>query len=161
MNAVRRAWGMTTCSLFIIAALAAGPVVADCCCECQPGTGTPGYWKNHPEAWPVEEITIGGETYSKEEAIEAMKAPVKGDKTLTLFPALVAAKLNVLIGNCDSCIADTIVDADAWMATYPLGSGVAGSSDAWKCGEPLYCKLDAYNNGFLCAPSRDVVESDD
>ncbi len=24
-----------------------------------PGTGTPGYWKNHPEAWPVDYIKIG------------------------------------------------------------------------------------------------------
>jgi len=27
---------------------------------------TPGYWRNHPEMWPVEYITIGGITYSKQ-----------------------------------------------------------------------------------------------
>jgi hypothetical protein len=125
----------------------------------QPGTGTPGYWMNHPEAWPVDEIMVGGETYTRDEAIEYMKMPVKGDKTLTMFPALVAAKLNVLIGNDDSCIADTIADADLWMATYgPVGSGVEGNSNAWKIGEPLYETLDDYNNGLLCAPSRDQFE---
>ena len=31
----------------------------------QPGTGTPGYWKNHPEAWPTGSITVGGVTYMK------------------------------------------------------------------------------------------------
>ena len=25
-----------------------------------PGTGTPGYWKTHPEAWPVPGLTVGG-----------------------------------------------------------------------------------------------------
>jgi len=35
----------------------------------QPGTGTPGYWKNHPEAWPVSSITVGGLTYTKAQAI--------------------------------------------------------------------------------------------
>ena len=121
-----------------------------------PGTGTPGYWKNHPEAWPVEEITIGGVTYSKADAIKYMKKPVKKDKTLTMFPALVSAKLNVLIGNDDTCIAGTIAAADAWMADYgPVGSGVKASSDAWKMGEPLYEELDLYNNGELCAPHRD------
>ena len=35
------------------------------------------------------------------------------------------------------------------------GSAVAGSSAAWKVGEPLYLMLDAYNNGLLCAPHRD------
>jgi hypothetical protein len=121
-----------------------------------PGTGTPGYWMNHPEAWTVDEITIGGVTYTQDEAIAYMKMAVKRDKTLTMFPALVAAKLNVLIGNAGWCIADTIDAADAWMAMYgPVGSGVRANSTAWKEGEPLYLKLDAYNNGELCAPHRD------
>lgn len=125
---------------------------------CAPGTGTPGYWMNHPEAWPVDVITIGGNVYTKDEAIGLMKDPVKRDKTFTMFPALVAAKLNVLVGNDDSCIADTIAAADAWMAANAVGSGVKGSSEAWKMGEPLYEELDAYNNGKLCAPSRDALE---
>ena len=40
-----------------------------------------------------------------------------GDRTFTLFRALVSAKLNVLIGNDSSCIASTIAAADSWMAT--------------------------------------------
>lgn len=126
-----------------------------------PGVGTPGYWMNHPGAWPVDEITIGGVTYSKGDAISTMQKSVKGDKTFTMFPALVAAKLNVLIGNDDSCIADVITAADEWMATYgPVGSGVkAGGKDSpWREGEPLYETLDDYNNGDLCAPSRDDLE---
>jgi hypothetical protein len=122
-----------------------------------PGTGTPGYWKNHPDAWPVDEITIGGVTYTKDEAINFMKTPGKGDKTYTMFGALVAAKLNVLIGNPSGCIDETITAADAWMAEYgPVGSGVEAKSEAWQMeGESLYEKLDDYNNGLLCAPSRD------
>ena len=87
-----------------------------------------------------------------------MKDPVKKDKTFTMFPALAAAKLNVLMGNESSCIADTIAAADAWMATYPLRSDVRGSDQAWKEGEPLYWELNKYNNGELCAPSRDSFE---
>jgi len=123
-----------------------------------PGTGTPGYWMNHPDAWPVDYITIGGVTYAKMDAIAIMKAPVKKDKTYTMFPALVAAKLNVEIGNTSYCIEDTISDADQWLVAYPLGSGVKANSPAWKIGEPLYLKLDDYNNGLLCAPSRDDLE---
>lgn len=120
-----------------------------------PGTGTPGYWKNHPEAWPVTDITIGGVVYSKSTAIAYM-ASGDGDKTLTMFRALVAAKLNVLIGNDASCIASTISAADTWMSTYgPVGNGVRARSMAWKSGEPLYWALDAYNNGDRCAPARD------
>ena len=126
----------------------------DIICE-SPGTGTPGYWKNHPEAWPVDNITIGDVVFTKDEAIAYMMMPVKGDKTKTMFPALVSAKLNVMVGNDDSCIGDTITDADTWMADYPVGSGVKASSMAWKNGEPLYETLDNYNNGNMCAPHRD------
>jgi len=125
------------------------------------GTGTPGYWMNHPEAWPVELITIGGKTYTKADAIKYMKAPTKTDKTYTMFQALVAAKLNVLSGNVSDCIDATIAAADQWMATNYLGRGISGSSTAWKIGEPLYMLLDDYNNGLLCAPSRDCFDRKD
>jgi hypothetical protein len=126
-----------------------------------PGTGTPGYWKNHPEAWPVDTITIGGVTYTKAQAIANMSMP-DGDKTYTMFRALVCAKLNVWIGNDASCIADTITAADGWMAAYgPAGNGVHADDYAWQegGGEDLYLTLDDYNNGRLCAPHRDDLEN--
>ena len=127
--------------------------------EDAPGTGTPGYWKTHPEAWPVDVITIGDVTYAKDDAIAFMWMPEMGDKTFTIFRALVSAKLNVLIGNDDSCIAETIAAADEWMDAYgPVDSRVKGNSPAWQEGEPLYFELDDYNNGYLCAPSRDSLE---
>ena len=121
----------------------------------QPGTGTPGYWKNHPEAWPVPSITVGGVMYTKAQAIAWLDLVGK-DKTTTMFSSLVSAKLNVMVGNDSSCVSSTIVSADAWMAKYgPVGSGVAASSYAWKVGEPLHRLMDNYNNGMLCAPHRD------
>lgn len=123
-----------------------------------PGTGTPGYWKNHPEAWPSPGITIGGVYYSKETAIGWMTTPVSRDKTLTMFNALVAAKLNVLAGNSDSCIASFIAQADDWMTAHPVGSHIlaGGLWSAWRVGQPIYSMLDAYNNGLLaCAQHRD------
>jgi hypothetical protein len=120
-----------------------------------PGTGTPGYWKNHPEAWPVQTITVGTTTYTKDQAI-ALLDQVGKDKTLTIFSSLVSAMLNVKIGNDSSCVGSTIDDAQAWMTKYgPAGSGVAASSYAWKVGEPLHRLMDNYNNGMLCAPHRD------
>jgi SdrD B-like domain len=104
----------------------------------QPGTATPGYWKNHPEAWPVGSIDIGGVTYSEDTAIYWLNQDGK-DKTVTMFSSLLSAKLNVLIGNDDSCVATTITQADAWMATYgPVGSGVHAASYAWKEGPSAF-----------------------
>ncbi|HET9551535.1 MAG TPA: hypothetical protein VFP50_01070 [Anaeromyxobacteraceae bacterium] len=129
--------------------------IAVACVPESPGTGTPGYWKNHPEAWPVASITIGGVAYTREAAIAFMQTPVVNDKTFTMFAALVSAKLNVMIGNDASCIAATITAADNWMTLNgPVGSGVRAASAAWGLGEPLYLQLNAYNNGLLCAPHR-------
>jgi hypothetical protein len=119
----------------------------------QPGTGTPGYWKNHPEAWPVGSITVGGVTYTKAQAISWLSKTGK-DKTVTMFQSLVSAMLNVLIGNDGSCIHSAIGQGNAWLATYPLGSNVAGGSAAWTLGDPIHITLDAYDNGLLCAPHR-------
>jgi len=119
-----------------------------------PGTGTLGYWKTHPQAWPVDAITIGGVTYTKAQAIEIMDIPGRGDKTYDMFRQLVAAKLNVMIGNNSACIEAVINAADTWMTTFPLGSNVKSSSAAWVTGGPLHEQLDDYNNGRLCAPHR-------
>lgn len=123
---------------------------------------SPGYWKNHD--WPVASLEIGGITYTQAEAQANMNTPVQGDKTYTLFRALVAAKLNVL-AHCTDCseikrceLAETIEAADAWMVAHPLGTDVRASSDAWQdcvdceqdCGgEDLYEILDKYNNGMF------------
>ena len=118
-----------------------------------PGTGTPGYWKNHPKAWPVNSITIGEDTYSKSQAITLLGMP-DGDKSYTMFRGYVAAFLNVQIGNDSSCITNELSAAYNWLNMYEPGSGVKASSAAWKAGESVYTTLDNYNNGLLCAPHR-------
>ena len=123
-----------------------------------PGTGTPGFWKNHPEAWPADmaTFTVGGVEYTKDAAIGILNSPVSKDKTYTMFSSLVPAMLNVKIGNDSTCVSEAIDAANAWMAKYgPVGRGVAASSYAWKVGEPLHRQMDNYNNGMLCAPHRD------
>lgn len=119
-----------------------------------PGTGTPGYWMNHPEAWPAS-ITIGGVVYTRDQAIAWIQMSGK-DRTTTMFASLASAKLNVQMGNDPSCVQSTIDEADAWMGKFgPVGSNVHAASLAWKIGEPLHRLMDNYNNGMLCAPHRD------
>ena len=84
-----------------------------------------------------------------------MKAKSRGDKTYDMFAQLVAAKLNVLIGNTDLCISDIITEADAWMSAHHVGTDVSADSEAWKMAEGWHEMLDDYNNGLLCAPHRD------
>jgi hypothetical protein len=114
------------------------------------GARTPGYWKNHPEAWPVQSITLGGVTYTKWQAIALMKNG--DDRAQTIFMHLIATRLNLLAGTASGCIVETVEAADAWLTQFPVGTGVRANSAAWKTAEPWKDKLDDYNNGKLCAP---------
>ena len=90
-----------------------------------------------------------------------MSLPESGDKTKTAFRHLVAAKLNVMVGNDDSCIAAAIDAVDAWLARNPVCSGVKASSAAWKQISGVVARLQAYNSGLLCAPLRGHDDDDD
>ncbi len=77
---------------------------------------TPGYWKNHPEAWPIESVTIGGITYTKAQAIELLKANAK-DATYKLASHLIAAKLNVASGvTAPTSVLNAITNADNFLS---------------------------------------------
>jgi hypothetical protein len=124
-------------------------------------TYSQGYWKNHPEAWPVEQITLGGVTYGKAEAIAILQTPPGGDATFCLIHQLIAARLNVLNGADPAAIATTLAEADAWLAQHPLGSNPPNPDR--KKGVALAEVLDAYNNGRIgpghCASSLDVLQA--
>ncbi len=116
---------------------------------------TQGYWKNHLEAWPLNSIKVGGVTRTAAVANNLLSRPPKGDSTWSMYRQLTAAVLNLANGSDPSCIASTVAEANLWLATYPLGSGVSSGSVAWKdSGAALHEMLDAYNNGELCAPHR-------
>lgn len=119
------------------------------------GAGTPGYWKNHPDAWPVSSLTLGGTSYTKAQLLAILGQSKSRDLTYQMASQLIAAKLNVANGTDASCISATITAADDWLAANPVGSGVTGNSAAWATGNPLKNVLDDYNNGLLCAPARD------
>lgn len=122
------------------------------------GVAGPGFWKNHLSAWPVDEVTLGGETYAKEEAVVLLTNG--SDKTKTLFRSLLAAKLNAALGNDDACVAETIALADAWLETNPLNSGVKGGHSSWKDeGRNYNDQLEAYNSGGLCAPAKEPART--
>lgn len=118
------------------------------------GTGTRGYWTNHPDDWPVESITLGGVSYTKAQAITILKRPTKGDKAYSMAAQLIATKLNLLSGSNSTCIASDVVDGDDWLADHPLNGGRT-SDTAWSTGSTTHQNLDDYNNGRLCAPHMD------
>lgn len=123
-------------------------------------TYTLGYWKNHPDAWPVDSIGVGSISLSKSAAIDVLKLPTHGDATLILAQQLIPAKLNVLIGANPIAIGDTIQQADALLSQFPLGSSPQGGSRDSLIA--LSETLDAFNNGLLgpphCGDNDEAVE---
>ncbi len=111
-----------------------------------------GYWKNHPQDWPTDEIELGGINYTKEEALAILMGANAKDATSMLTAQLIAAKLNRLAGcspHFDYCnetmnIDDIIDEADTFLESYPLGSDPRGDARQ----EALHIKdlLDRYNN---------------
>jgi hypothetical protein len=116
------------------------------------GVAGPGYWRG-ADAWPVSSLELGGVEYSQADATALLESRVAGDVSFALAKQLVAAKLNAASGNDASCVLAAIADADAWLASNPIGSGVKANGAAWQSsGEALRDVLEEYNQGLLCAP---------
>ena len=113
-----------------------------------------GYWKNHPEAWPVTELQLGNTTYTQEQLRAILHEPVRGNGLLILAHQEIAAKLNIANGADGSCIQQTLADADALIGDLvipPVGDGYLRPRDV----SPTAGILGSYNEGDLCAPSCD------
>ena len=128
-------------------------------------TGTPfacvrgqGYWKNHPDAWPVTELQLGNVTYTQEQLLAILHEPVRGNGLLILAHQLIAAKLNIAAGADPSCIQDTIAAADALIGNLvipPIGDGYLSPRDVGS----LAGILGQFNEGDMCAPACEANPS--
>jgi hypothetical protein len=110
-------------------------------------TLTQGYWKTHPEAWPVLSLTIGGVTYNQAQLLAILNMSTNGDATYILAQQLIAAKLNLAGGADGSVVAQTIASADAFLSAHPLGSTLSKSDR--RTVTSLATTLDRYNMGKI------------
>jgi hypothetical protein len=120
-------------------------------------TYTQGYWKNHPSAWPVTSLTIGGVSYSEQQLLDLFNTPPMGDASLILAHQLIAALLNVANGAAPSAaVQQAINDAQAWMAANRGDAGlpyaVSAGSAAGQQATALTQTLDNFNSGQAGTP---------
>jgi hypothetical protein len=121
------------------------------------GTGctyTQGYWKNHAygkgkkEPWPVDSITLGTQTYTKEQILAIWDMPVTGNATINLAHQLFAAKLNLYneasLGTNAGILA-YVAQAEALIANRRLPFTVDPATGAQMIA--VKTVLDQYNNG--------------
>jgi len=124
-------------------------------------TYSQGYWKNHPDDWPVEEVVLGEVKYIKTEAIEILKTPPKGDATYILAHQLIAAMLNFANGANSNVIEGTITAADGWLMANELGSDPREAER--EKGIELSESLESFNTGEIWpgACDDDISEDDE
>jgi hypothetical protein len=124
------------------------PQTGDC-----DGVKSPGYWKNHRDAWPEIPFCLPGYNafcFYPEDIRSGGR-----NKCDTMIRQIVAAELNNATSWCPNyCIDDNLNYAEKWyINNCSYGKEVKASSRAWQeKGEGLCQKLDVYNNGRLCSP---------
>lgn len=114
-------------------------------------TYTLGYWKNHPEAWPVGSLTLGSVNYTAAELLSILNAPAAGNGLIILCHQLIAAKLNIANGADPSPVSATITAADAQIGALvcpPVGSDYLAPATT----SANATILDNYNNGNTTVP---------
>jgi hypothetical protein len=121
----------------------------------------PGFWKSHPSVWPVNGLTLGTITYTKNQLLAILSTPIgagkMADASLLLADELIAAKLNGFNGSPACPIASTIAAADALIGNLPIPikPKITPSSALGQQMMALAATLDNYNNGLLtpgCTP---------
>jgi hypothetical protein len=128
-------------------------IVQDSTLPCATGscTLTQGYWKNHPDAWPITSLTVGGVLYNETQLLAILNQPVGGNGLISLEHQLVAAKLSIAAGAVPTPqIAADILAADALingLVPPPLGNGFLNPNDT----QTLNDELDAWLNDNDCS----------
>jgi hypothetical protein len=95
-----------------------------------------GYWKTHPNAWPVGSLRLGNVIYSKNQLLLIWNTPAEGNGLISLAHQLMAAKLNIISGAvAPSAVLSAIAGADALISIGnkiipPIGSGYLAPSGA-------------------------------
>ncbi len=117
-------------------------------------TYTQGFWKNHPDAWPVTSLTIGGVSYSEAQLLDIFNMAPSGDASLILAHQLIAAMLNLDNSSTSpAAVTQALGAAQVWMAAnkdadgrlpYGTGTGSAAANQA----TALASTLDNFNNGL-------------
>lgn len=113
-----------------------------------------GYLRRHAPAWPAGPFTLGGVSYTNEEALALFNTPGRRDMTYRIAWQALATKLNIAFGYPDTCVVDELATVDAWLTANPVGSGVLIDDPAWLEIRPLYTSLGLYNIGRRCATRR-------
>ncbi len=114
-----------------------------------------GYWKNHPGAWPVTALTLGGITYTQAQLLAILNRPVRNDASLILADQLIAALLNIANGSDPTPISVTVAHAQNLLTGCTIPCSVKSSTALGRQMTADASVLERYNKALLtpgCGP---------
>jgi hypothetical protein len=118
---------------------------------CNPGqncTYTQGYWKNHADVWPLQNLMLGAVSYSESQLLQILDQPAQGNGLVILAHQLIAAKLNIASGADPTTVQQSVIDADSMIGGLmipPIGSGYLSPAQTANLTEIL----TEYNEGTI------------
>src|SRR5437763_687645 len=118
---------------------------------CNPGqncTYTQGYWKNNPDVWPLQSLTLGAVSYDASELLQILNRPAQGNGLVILAHQLIAAKLNIANGADPTAVQQSVIDADnviGGLIVPPIGYGYLAPGQT----STLTETLTEYNEGTI------------
>jgi hypothetical protein len=118
---------------------------------CNPGqncTYTQGYWKNHPDVWPVQNLMLGAVSYNASQLLQVLNRPAQGNGLVILAHQLIASKLNIANGANPAAVQQSIIDADSMIGGLivpPIGNGYLSPGQT----SELIDTLTEYNEGTI------------
>ncbi len=119
--------------------------------SCIPGsscTYSQGFWRNHPNAWPVTSLTLGTVTYQAAELMAILDNPAQGNGLVILVHQLIATKLNIANGADPSAVQQAATDADNMIGALvvpPIGNDSLPPAQTGDLTETL----NEYNEGTI------------
>jgi hypothetical protein len=124
-------------------------------------TYTQGYWKTHPEDWPVLSLTVGGMVYNQAELLSIFNTPAAGNGLLSMAHQLIAAKLNVANGAIPGATVQAQIDAaDALIVSSCGGDKIPPVGTCYihpGTTSSHTDDLDTFNNGLAGVPHCGAV----
>lgn len=125
-------------------------IIAKCGSASNKCPNSQGFWKTHPEAWPIDKLVIGGTSYTKAQLLQVLNTPVRGNAVLILAYQLIAAELNIASGSDPTVISAARATAHALLTSVNLLTGsVRTNTSTGHSMTSTADTIDHYNNRLL------------
>jgi hypothetical protein len=119
------------------------------------------YWKNHPQDWQFAVITVGGQTYNKQQALVFFNTQPK-NTYIFIYEQIFTITNNILSGADPQVINQILVQMNRWLDEHPNDAPILDAEQ--NTGIYLARQIELYNLGFigpgLCDGEQAVATAD-